>query len=408
MLRQPQMLTSSVRLLLLMLLVAALALPAVAEPARVENGPTPSDGIDQLELEEIWRHGGEDDEDVLFGLVSSVITDADGNLYVLDSQLAQINVFSPDGELMDILGRQGTGPGEFQAPNQLALLPDGGIGVSQVFPGRMVCLNLDGTPKSDVSVSDPTAGGFALVMNVRSGGPTLVLGGMLNAYNQAENTFSQHYFVRSFGSDGVMNHEFFGKDVLMDFNSPYHLEEVNHDFIWWRLAVTPDGRVVAGIPRNSYEITVFAADGTPELVFGREYETFERSDQQLERVQAIMDNQMRQMPPGTTSEIAKVEQDLYGIHCQSDGEYWVTTSRAMYAPPEGVFTQWDVFDAKGQFTRQVQARIPGRPGRDLLMLTEHGYAVKITGFWDAALAAMGAQANEDAEAMEVVCYRING
>ena len=103
MLRQPQMLTSSVRLLLLMLLVAALALPAVAEPARVENGPTPRDGIDQLELEEIWRHGGEDDEDVLFGLVSSVITDADGLLYVLDSQLAQVNVFSPDGELVEII-----------------------------------------------------------------------------------------------------------------------------------------------------------------------------------------------------------------------------------------------------------------------------------------------------------------
>jgi len=40
------------------------------------------------------------------------------------------------------------------------------------------------------------------------------------------------------------------------------------------------------------------------------------------------------------------------------------------------------------------------------MLTEHGYAVKITGFWDAALSAMGAASDEDAEAMEIVCYKI--
>jgi len=407
MLRIHQMLTSSVRLLLLMLLAVALTVPAAAEPQRVTNGPTPRDGVHQLDLEEIWRHGGEDDDEVLFGLVSSVVTGADGNLYVLDSQLAQVNVFSPDGELIDTLGRQGTGPGEFQAPNQMAMLPGGGLGVSQVFPGRLVCINLDGTPLSEITVSDPTAGGFPLVMNVRSGGETLVLGGMINAYDQATNKVDQHYFVRSFGTDGVLNHEFFSKDLVMDFNSQYHLEESNHDFVWWRLAVTPDGRVVAGIPRNTYEISVFTADGTKEMVFGREYESLERTVEQSERVEAIMATQMRQMPPGSTSEIAKTEQDLYGIHCQRNGEFWVTTSRAMYSPPAGVFTQWDVFDAQGQFDRQVQTTIPGRPGHDLLMLTEHGYAVKITGFWDAALSAMGAASDEDAEAMEIVCYKIN-
>lgn len=393
--------------LLLLLMTVLLTLPAAAEPARVMNGPVPRDGVRQLQLEEMWRHGGEDDEEVLFGLATSVATDQDGNLYVLDAQLAQVMVFSPDGEFTGTLGRQGSGPGEFQNAQQVAMLPGGGIGISQTFPGKLVGLNLDGTPLRDITIGDPTGGGFAVLINVSSGGGNLVVSGMEGSFNQADMSLTRHLFVRSYDLDSTMLHEYVAKDQVWKFDGSFTLHETEGDFVWWRLGVDPDGRVVVGIPREDYEVSVFSRDGALELVFGREYEPLQRTEAMTARFQAMLDAQMQQLPPGSENEVAKVEQDIWGIHCHHDGTYWVTTSRGMYDPPAGAFTAWDVFSPAGEYLHEVRVDVPGTPGTDLLMLTEHGYAVMITGFWDAVLSVMGAGAQSDeAAAMELVCYRV--
>lgn len=389
------------------LVVALLAQAAVAEVPRLINGPTPRDGVQELQLTEIWRHGGEDDEEVLFGLISSVITDPEGNLYALDAQLAQIMVFSPDGELLDTLGRQGTGPGEFQAPQQLALLPTGDIGVSQIFPGKLVGLNLDGTPSREITIGDPAAGGFAALVNVRSGGGNLVLSGIDIGFDQETFSQNRHHFVRSYDTDGNVLHEYIDKDHVWTFNQSFVMRESDTDFVWWRMTVDHDGRLLVNEPREEFEISVYSADGTLERVFGREYETLTRPAAVKERFQAMMEAQSAQIPGDTQVEVEDNSQDVWGIHAHHDGTYWVTTSRGMYEPPAGALIAWEVYSPEGEFLREVRANIPGKPGTDLLMLTDHGYAVKITGFWDAVLSAMGAGGqNDEAEAMEIVCYRV--
>ncbi len=393
--------------LVLLLMILLSAMTAMAEVPRVMNGDTPRDGVHELQLEEIWRHGGEDDEDVLFGLVTSVVTDQEGNLYVLDAQLMQVMVFSPDGEFTGTLGRQGTGPGEFQSAQQIALLPGGGLGVTQTFPGKLVGLNFDGTPLRDISIGDPTAGGFAVCINVRSGGDNLVMSGMEGAFNQADLTLDRHMFVRSYGMDGTLGHEFVTKKQVWSFDGTFTLHETEADFVWWRLAVDHQGRVLVGEPREDYLISVYNADGTLEREFGREYETMKRSADMTARFTAMMEAQSAQLPPGSGTEVAEMAQDIWGIHCHHDGTYWVTNSRGMYQPPEGAFAAWDVFDAEGHYVREVRAAVDATPGTDLLMLTDHGHAVLINGFWDAVLSVMGAgNPNDDAEPMEIVCYRV--
>ncbi|MBD3221414.1 6-bladed beta-propeller [bacterium] len=388
-------------------LIVLVAVGAAAEVPRVTNGAEPRDGMAELQLEEIWRHGGIDDEEVLFGLVTSVVTDDEGNLYVLDAQLAEVMVFSPDGEFLRTIGRQGSGPGEFQTPQQLAMLPGGGVGVTQMFPGKLVGLNLDGTPLGDVTIGDATAGEFAVLINVASGGGNLVVSGMELGFDQATMSQDRHMFVRSYDLDGTMQQEYVSGDQTWVFDSSFVLRETESDFVWWRLAVDHQGRVVVGEPREDYEISVYAADGTLQRVFGREYETLERTEAIKARFRAMLDAQTGQLPPGTETEVAERAQDIWGIHCHADGSYWVTSSRGMYEPPEGALVMWDVFSPEGEFVRQVHAKVPGQPGTDRLLLTDHGYAVKITGFWDAVLSAMGAGGqSEEAEPMEIVCYRI--
>ncbi len=62
----------------------------------VRNPETVPDNL-TIELEELWRRGEEDD-DVFFGMPIQILEDTDGNVFVLDSQVSEIIVFSPDGE----------------------------------------------------------------------------------------------------------------------------------------------------------------------------------------------------------------------------------------------------------------------------------------------------------------------
>jgi len=402
--------------LFILSLIILLAAPAslLAETTMVDGVPhimgsaEPPGGVEKLQLEEIWRRGGEDDDEILLGLITSVVADADGNLYVLDAQLMEIKVFSPDGELINTLGRQGTGPGEFQNAQQVSFLPDGTIGVAQTFPGKLVGLNLDGSPGTDISLGgDPASGGFAVLINSRTGGENLVVSGINIKFDQATLSMDRHHFVRSYGMDGVMKQEYYVKDQHWKFDASFTLKEADSDFVWWRLSVDHEGKVLVGEPREEYEVSVYNEDGTLERVFGRDYESLKRTEKMTARYDAMMEAQSRQLPPGSGREVAEYEQDLWGIHPHADGNYWVTTSRGMYHPPEGSFMAWDVFSNEGEFLKQVTADIPGTPGTDLLVLTDHGNAVMITGFWDAVLAIMGAGSeNEEAEPMEIVCYRI--
>ena len=65
-------------------------------------------------------------------------------------------------ELVNTLGRQGSGPGEVNNPGDFVLMPDGTLGMVQIFPGKIVKLNLDGTPAGvfQPAFGEATAGGF--------------------------------------------------------------------------------------------------------------------------------------------------------------------------------------------------------------------------------------------------------
>jgi hypothetical protein len=395
-------------LLLLTPAAPALEVATVDGVPHIQNAAEPRDGTRTLTLEEVWRRGGLDDEEVLLGIVTSVMAGPQGDIYVLDSQLMEIKVFSPEGELLQTLGRQGQGPGEFQNAQQMTFLPGGdAIGVAQTFPGKLVGIGLDGAPAGEITLGgDPTGGGFAVLINASQGGGNLVCAGIELNFDQAAMSMDRHHFVRSYDLGGEQLAEYHTKDVHWQFGADFVLREADSDFVWWRLAVDREGRVLIGKPREDYEISVYSRDGELERVFGRRYESWSRPEALMTRYRSMMEAQSQQLPPGTEMEVAEMEQDLWGIHAHGDGTYWVTTSRGMYDPPAGAFCAWDVFSPEGEYVEQVLADVPGTPGTDMLLMTDHGYAVMITGFWDAVLAVMGAEQGDDAEAMEIVCYRV--
>ncbi|MBI4720940.1 MAG: 6-bladed beta-propeller, partial [Chitinivibrionia bacterium] len=140
----------------------------------VMNPAQPADAPVSLAPKLLWEAGG-DDEEYFFGVISGVATDKNGAVYLLDTQLNDIKVFSPAGEYLRSIGREGEGPGEFRRPADLFFTLDGNVAVVQRMPGRIVLLTPGGEAAGTFPVPEPPDGGMQILMNGRFGGDRIVL-----------------------------------------------------------------------------------------------------------------------------------------------------------------------------------------------------------------------------------------
>lgn len=58
-------------------------------------------------------------EDFFFGSIADVAVDSEGRIYVADAGEQHVKVLSPEGELLETIGQEGEGPGEFQRPHDI-------------------------------------------------------------------------------------------------------------------------------------------------------------------------------------------------------------------------------------------------------------------------------------------------
>lgn len=80
-----------------------------------------------------------------FGSVSSLAFDADGTLFILDSDAGHIVVVDTSGRYVRTISNEGEGPGELGRPEGLAVFPDGRIGVMDFAKVGLQLFDRDGT-----------------------------------------------------------------------------------------------------------------------------------------------------------------------------------------------------------------------------------------------------------------------
>ncbi len=374
----------------------------------VMNPATPADGATALAPPELWRVGGDDDEDIIFGVLRDIAIDRSGNVYLLDVQLNQVMVFDREGTFLRTIGREGEGPGEFRRPSSFFITPEGKIAVVQAMPGKIVLLNADGTPAGDLKTPDASDGGMRMFWAAGSAGNSVVLG--TNEFSQRDGAF--YYAARlllldASGKSRTVLHEKSGKRDMANMG----FDEKESFRAQW--ASGGDGRVYIATDFDAYRINCYSPSGTLERVIEREYAHRDRSKEEMEenKPRIVLRNDRGTQRPKVIA--SPTDPDVLRMFARDDGSLWVISSHGGLDEAAGTVATADVFDASGRFVQQIALKADGTFRDDgLLVVGDHLFVLKEL---RAAQRAMfggddeeQSQAEEEeAEPMSVVCYRLS-
>ncbi|MCH7549815.1 MAG: hypothetical protein IH969_09820 [Candidatus Krumholzibacteriota bacterium] len=373
----------------------------------VLNPAMPAMASETISPEELWRIGGDDDEDIIFGVLSSIGADGAGNLYLLDSQLSQVMVFSPDGELLRTIGREGEGPGEFRRAGDLFFTPRGELAVMQRMPGRIVLLTTEGEPAGLFPLPEELTGG-----PVHFGGGALAGNDVVIATRQfarRETGFEVTHSLIRVTPDGRKAATYFERSARHDMANFVFDERKDAEVLW---TADARGNVYTNDNFDAYSINVFQPDGSLARVIEREYEHRKRSAQEKEdnRPRVMIRHGNRRVE--ADAKVSDTDRDVLSLFTRDDGTLWVLSSRGANDTASGVIATFDVYDAAGRFQRQVMVRGEGNYSDDGIHFVGDRLFV-VLGLRSAQSAMRGGEDGEevdeeDARPMAVICYDIGG
>jgi hypothetical protein len=225
-------------------------------------------------------------------------------------------------------------------------------------------------------------------------GGSLVLAGITQGF--ANGTLDQTYFLANFGDDGAETSRFVEKKAQQSFAAMV-LDEAVVDFPWARFDVTGDGHVVVAPSRDDYTVEIYAADGTLERTFSRPLEPWQRTEDDTNRMQMVMEAQGRNYPVMPEIVIMDTEPALNRLQTLADGSIWAVVNRDLREAGEGVLITYDVFSPSGEYLQKIELMGEGNGLNDLVQIIDNDHALVVRGFWSSVAASMGASLDEEEE-----------
>jgi hypothetical protein len=377
----------------------------------VHNPAEPIEGERVIAPERLWSIGGEDDEDdPLFGAVTEVLADGDGNTYLLDFQMLQVMVLDPTGALLRTIGRGGVGPGEFRMPLTMRFLTENRLVVVQTTPARAVVFDLAGEPQPDFPL--PVEGGFANVNGFRPAGDHVVIAVQSSSFDTSKITVQGRILVLDRG--GAVLSTLWTRDH--DMNPSKMVVGSNADAVLPVWTVAAGGNVQISAEYNRYRIEELDHEGNTVRVIDREYESRRRTEEELD---GMMERFSRFPQQGIEFEIKldETDRDILQMQPRDDGELWVTSSRLRDAPGEGQLGPFEVFDPDGRYVQDVRIEVEIETDRDswhiagdrLYVIRGGQSAIRsaVAGITGGMTGLDTGEEDEDALPPEVVCYRLS-
>jgi hypothetical protein len=389
-------------------ILCSLLLPAIGSagpadiPCQVDTDG-PEQGIQTLALEELWRVGGED-EDVIFGRIVDVKRGPQGNTYVLDNQLCQVMVFSPEGEHLRDLSREGDGPGELRQPVQLSFLSDDILGIGMGFPGKVITLKLDGTPdESYYPIGVPSEGNLGILMGLQYvNGTMMACGGRMVFGNNGEGHTDR--FLSVCNDDCSEVKHILEKATPLDLTGRRFVEETSY-FVERTWVLSPEGLVYAATKRNAYEILVLDQTGTVLKSFGRKYQPRKRTRAEKDEISPMIN-----VNPNADLEVDAEDNDeciTRIIYNHDEDTIWVLTPHGDKEQSGEILQVWDVFNTEGLYLKQVAIPLGAEMNDGNTYLLGNNQMIVVKGASSVFRPNNADEENEDeVEPLEVICYKI--
>jgi len=378
----------------------------------VSNPAQPTQAPSAVQLEELWRIGGYEDDEI-FGVITSVLEGNDGNLYMLDAQLNEVKVYGPDGEYLRSIGRQGEGPGEFRGGSSSFLTPAGEIAVLQAFPPKIVLLTPEGDPAGEYPMPKMTGQGFQIMVGAQLCGDNVAMMQMHNRQLEDGTGFIMREVLTLSPKNSSDVIEVASAEAKLDFNNIVMAETEFSGMRNGRWAAIPDGRVVAAPDYLEYKIDVYGPDGKLQQVVTRDYPPHKRTSDEKAFVETIFQRATASMPfPNKQFVISDIHNPIGQLLAREDGSLWVATSRGRFDRSEDSIGVYDVYDSAGHFAQQIDLKGEADPWDDLILFVGDHLLV-VTDWLPAVIALQGGGAGadeeleEEVEPMQVICYRLD-
>lgn len=315
--------------------------------AGCENGHTVYDSPEQevrdvrtLSLVRVDSIGIEMGDSVyVMGAIEGVAYGPAGNIAVLDCARSCLRIYSPEGEFLRRIGRQGNGPGELQSVAFLAISEDGhvfmagegsstlGLHVFNYETGEWLSSESTlGTPPTCIEGADGSAHVRKdIELDVSSGDPVVLV--------------------------SIARYEFGMEDpevIYFEDSFPFDPTEMGRliDVIWggYDIATNFSGNVYVA-PRSTEEALVYAytPDGSERFILELDLDPVERTEEEMEMERMIL----RMHASAMDMEQMPLEPDPYkplirGLEVDGEGNLWVLRG-------DPAIPTFEVFDGNGEF-----------------------------------------------------------
>ncbi len=286
------------------------------------------------------------DSNYVFGKPTLAFHSPSGDIAILDIQKLCILFYSPEGEYIQTVGREGSGPGEFLMPACFTFLSDGGIAVSDVMAGKITFFD------SDYEYSDQLIGFFPSAPTVIIGVDSGAIVGMLTAFDQTEEGMFLGFSLARWEGEIEPTVEYYSTFEPFD---PTDIAASSKDIIFM-IAASPDGKVFcAPFSTDDFIIEGYMPDGTSFLHI--EDEDFRKVRKTDEEIQDEIDRVNESMAAYGAEGLIEWEPDLYktsisSLSIDSFDRLWVRM---------GIYSEivFRVYNMDGEFLFTAGVDFPG-------------------------------------------------
>jgi hypothetical protein len=334
-------------------LIALLAIPVMAEPPTI-HCPAEPPTITRLQLQERWRIEPDAPDAPLMGFFgSNQVFAHDGRVYMLDSQLCQVQIYSEDGEYLDTIMGEGDGPGEVRDPGAMKLCSGERIGVRHGYPTMIEFVALDGTPVSRWRLQ---ANAWANDFQESPLGWFLVYSA--SKPNDKPGIFTGVFHAAYHDDDGARTIDLFSEEKTRDHQDGGVTDEKDEFNPWHTAKATTDSLVVMAAARDDYRIEWRDAKGEVTRIVTRGFTAHRRTQAELDRIKyqsySIVGDDIR-FP---NRRLCATDPMIHTLKPQPDRSLHVYTSLFEKDLPPNMLCRYEVHGPTGELLERVEIYDP--------------------------------------------------